>query len=162
MRVDGLDAAALPTLFAVNVVGLMLCCREAARRMSTKHGGKGGAIVNVSSMAGTHRRPAGRVGLCGEQGARSIPSRWASPRTSRPRASGSNSLRPGMVLTEMTEKRLKDRCLPRRIESTIAMGRVGRAEEIADAILWLLSDEASFISGAHARCVGRRVRVREE
>ena len=67
MRVDDYDAAVLDNLFATNVTGLMLCCREAAKRMSTKHGGKGGAIVNVSSMAATSAA-AGLVGLCRDQG----------------------------------------------------------------------------------------------
>ena len=66
----------------------MLCCREAATRMSTKHGGKGGAIVNVSSMAATIGGRPGASAYAGEQGARSIPSRRASPARSRPRASG--------------------------------------------------------------------------
>ena len=70
-------------------IGLMLCCREAARRMSTRHGGKGGAIVNVSSMAGDDRRPAGLVGLCGDQGRGRLLHQGLRPRGRRPRASGS-------------------------------------------------------------------------
>jgi NAD(P)-dependent dehydrogenase (short-subunit alcohol dehydrogenase family) len=65
-----------------------------------------------------------------------------------------NSLRPGMVLTEMTEERLKNEAFRTGIEATIAMGRVGRADEIAEAVLWLLSDEASFISGARLDASG--------
>ena len=75
-------------LFAVNVIGLMLCCREAARRMSTKNGGKGGAIVNVSSMAATLGRPRRARRPMPRARARSTPSPRASPARSRPRASG--------------------------------------------------------------------------
>ena len=67
-RVDAINAHDLERMFAVNVVGLLLCCREAARRMSTRHGGKGGSIVNVSSMAATIGGRPRRVGLRGEQG----------------------------------------------------------------------------------------------
>jgi NAD(P)-dependent dehydrogenase (short-subunit alcohol dehydrogenase family) len=153
MRVEAFDAAALQKLFAVNVVGLMLCCREAARRMSTKHGGKGGAIVNVSSMAGTI---GGRPGASHYASSKAAVDSFTMGFAKDVATEGIrvNSLRPGMVLTEMTEDRLKDDAFRTGIESTIAMGRVGRAEEIADAILWLLSNEASFISGARIDASG--------
>ena len=131
----------------------MLCCREAARRMSTRHGGKGGAIVNVSSMAGTI---GGRPGASHYAASKAAVDSFTMGFAKDVAAEGIrvNSLRPGMVLTEMTEDRLKDDAFRAGIESTIAMGRVGRAEEIADAILWLLSDEASFISGARVDASG--------
>ena len=153
MRVEAFDAAALQKLFAVNVVGVMLCCREAARRMSTSHGGKGGSIVNVSSMAGTI---GGRPGASHYAASKAAVDSFTMGFAKDVAAEGIrvNSLRPGMVLTEMTEDRLKDDAFRTGIESTIAMGRVGRAEEIADAILWLLSDEASFISGARVDASG--------
>jgi NAD(P)-dependent dehydrogenase (short-subunit alcohol dehydrogenase family) len=146
-RVDEFDAKVLASLFATNVTGLMICCREAAKRMSTKHGGKGGAIVNVSSMAAT-------------LGGRSLSSAYAASkgavdaftkgfaREVAPEGIRVNSLRPGMVLTEMTEGRLKDPEFKKSIESSIPIRRVGASKEIADAALWLLSDEASFITGS--------------
>jgi NAD(P)-dependent dehydrogenase (short-subunit alcohol dehydrogenase family) len=87
-RVDEYDAARLERLFAINAIGLMLCCREAAKRLSTRNGGKGGAIVNVSSMASTI---GGRLGSSAYAAprARSMPSPRASPARRRPRASGS-------------------------------------------------------------------------
>jgi NAD(P)-dependent dehydrogenase (short-subunit alcohol dehydrogenase family) len=146
-RVEDLDAAALTRLFAVNVTGLMLCCREAARRMSTRQGGKGGVIVNVSSMAAaTGGRPRKSHYAASKAAVDSFTLGFAKEVATE--GIRVNSIRPGMVLTEMTEAALGDAIARADIESTIAMGRVGRAEEIANAILWLLSDEASFVTGA--------------
>ena len=146
-RVDEYDAAILANLFAVNVVGLMLCCREAARRMSTKNGGKGGAIVNVSSMAGTL---GGRPGSSAYAASKGAVDAFTKGFAREVAAEGIrvNSLRPGMVLTEMTEGRLNDDAFRASIEASIPMGRIGQSHEMADTILWLLSDQASFITGA--------------
>jgi NAD(P)-dependent dehydrogenase (short-subunit alcohol dehydrogenase family) len=149
-RVADFDAAALERLFTVNTIGLMLCCREAARRMSTKRGGpgghKGGVVVNVSSMAGTI---GGRPGASAYAASKAAVDSFTMGFAKDVALEGIRavSLRPGMIETEMTEKTLSDRSAREAIESTIAMGRVGQAEEIANAIVWLLSDEASFISG---------------
>jgi NAD(P)-dependent dehydrogenase (short-subunit alcohol dehydrogenase family) len=145
-RVEDFDAAVLARLFAVNTVGLMLCCREAARRMSTRRGGKGGVIVNVSSMAATiGGRPGASAYAASKAAVDSFTMGFA--KEVAPDGIRAVSLRPGMIETEMTERTLADREVRAAIESTIAMGRVGQAHEIANAILWLLSDEASFISG---------------
>jgi NAD(P)-dependent dehydrogenase (short-subunit alcohol dehydrogenase family) len=145
-RVADFDAAVLARLFAVNAVGLMLCCREAARRMSTKRGGKGGVVVNVSSMAGTI---GGRPGASAYAASKAAVDSFTMGFAKDVALEGIRavSLRPGMIETEMTERTLADRAVRAAIESTIAMGRIGQAREIANAILWLLSDEASFISG---------------
>jgi len=146
-RVDEYDAAVLANLFAVNVVGLMLCCREAACRMSTKNGGKGGVIVNVSSMAGTL---GGRPGSSAYAASKGAVDAFTKGFAREVAAEGIrvNSLRPGMVLTEMTEGRLNDAGFRAGIEASIPMGRVGRSHEMADTILWLLSEQSSFITGA--------------
>jgi NAD(P)-dependent dehydrogenase (short-subunit alcohol dehydrogenase family) len=146
-RVDEYDAAVLANVFAVNVIGLMLCCREAARRMSTKHGGKGGAIVNVSSMAATLGGRPGSSAYAASKGAVDAFSKGFA-REAAAEGIRVNSVRPGMVLSEMTEGRLKDAAFRASIEASIPMRRVGEAHEIAEAVLWLLSDEASFITGA--------------
>jgi NAD(P)-dependent dehydrogenase (short-subunit alcohol dehydrogenase family) len=145
-RVEDFDAAVLERLFAVNTVGLMLCCREAARRMSTRRGGKGGVIVNISSMAATI---GGRPGVSAYAASKAAVDSFTMGFAKEVAHEGIRavSLRPGMIETEMTERTLADREVRIAIESTIAMGRVGQAREIANAILWLLSDEASFISG---------------
>ena len=140
----GPRAAALERLFTVNTVGLMLCCREAARRMSTKRGGKGGVVVNVSSMAGTI---GGRPSASAMPRARppSIPFTMGFAKDVALEGIRAVSLRPGMIETEMTERTLADREVRAAIESTIAMGRVGQAEEIASAIVWLCpTRRASF------------------
>jgi len=145
-RVEDFDEAVLVKLFAVNTVGLMLCCREAARRISTKRGSKGGVIVNVSSMAATI---GGRPGVSAYAASKAAVDSFTMgfAKEVAPEGIRAVSLRPGMIETEMTERALADREVRAAIESTIAMGRVGQAQEIANAILWLLSDEASFISG---------------
>jgi NAD(P)-dependent dehydrogenase (short-subunit alcohol dehydrogenase family) len=153
MRVDSYDAAMLASLFATNVTGLMLCCREAAKRMSTKHGGQGGAIVNVSSMAATL---GGRQGSSAYAASKGAVDSFTKGFAREVAAEGIrvNSLRPGMVLTEMTEGRLKDAAFKAGIEASIPMKRVGNSHEIADAALWLLSDEAAFITGAMLDAAG--------
>lgn len=152
-RVQDFDAAVLANLFAVNTVGLMLCCREAARRMSTSRGGKGGVVVNVSSMAGTI---GGRPGASAYAASKAAVDSFTMGFAKDVALEGIRavSLRPGMIETEMTKKTLADREVRTSIESTIAMGRVGQAHEIANAIVWLLSDEASFISGVTLDCSG--------
>ena len=146
-RVDEYDAEVLANLFATNVTGLMLCCREAAKRMSTKHGGTGGSIVNVSSMAATL---GGRLGSSAYAASKGAVDAFTKGFAREVAAEGIrvNSLRPGMVLTEMTEGRLNDPAFRSSIEASIPMRRVGTSAEIAQAVLWLLSDESSFITGA--------------
>ncbi|MBV8392726.1 MAG: SDR family oxidoreductase [Alphaproteobacteria bacterium] len=146
-RVEDYDAGNLAKLFAINVTGLMLCCREAAKRMSTKNGGKGGAIVNVSSMAATlGGRPQSSAYAASKGAVDAFTKGFA--REVAAEGIRVNSLRPGMVLTEMTEGRLKDPAFIAGIQKSIPMGRIGQAGEIADTALWLLSDESSFITGA--------------
>jgi NAD(P)-dependent dehydrogenase (short-subunit alcohol dehydrogenase family) len=153
MRVADYDAAALATLFATNVTGLMLCCREAVKSMSTKRGGTGGAIVNVSSLAATLGGRGGSSAYAATKGAVDSFTKGFA-REVAGEGIRVNSLRPGMVLTEMTEKRLEDAAFRNHIQSSIPMGRVGKAGEIADAALWLLSDEAAFITGAMLDAAG--------
>ncbi|MBI3198174.1 MAG: SDR family oxidoreductase [Rhodospirillales bacterium] len=156
-RVDAYDAGALAHLFAVNVIGLMLCCREAAKRMSTKHGGpgghRGGAIVNVSSMAATLGGRLGSSAYAASKGAVDAFTKGFA-REAASEGIRVNSIRPGMVLSEMTERRLQDAAFRAHIEASIPMRRVGQGHEIAEAILWLLSDEASFITGAMLDAAG--------
>ena len=152
-RVEDYDAAALANVFAVNVVGLMLCCRQAARRMSTRQGGRGGAIVNVSSMAATLGGRSGSSAYAATKGAVDAFTKGFA-REVASEGIRVNSIRPGMVLTEMTEGRLSDTAFRSSIEASIPMRRVGEANEIAEAVLWLLSDEASFITGAMLAAAG--------
>ena len=152
-RVDEFDAKVLANLLAINVTGLMLCCREATKRMSTRNGGKGGAIVNVSSLAATIGGRLGSSAYAATKGAVDAFTKGFA-REVAAESIRVNSLRPGMVLSEMTEGRLKDPVLRAGIEASIPMHRVGEVHEMAEAVLWLLSDEASFITGAMLDAAG--------
>ena len=130
MRVDSYDAAMLASLFATNVTGLMLCCREATKRMSTKHGGKGGAIVNVSSMAATLGGRPGSSAYAATKGAVDAFTKGFA-REVADEGIRVNSLRPGMVLTEMTEGRLKDAEFKKGISMILGEEGATRASEAA-------------------------------
>jgi NAD(P)-dependent dehydrogenase (short-subunit alcohol dehydrogenase family) len=142
-----LEQAPLERLMAVNVIGTMLCCREAVRRMSTAAGGAGGAIVNVSSMAATIGGREGRTAYAASKGAVDSFSIGLAKEVARAGVRV-NVLRPGLTLTDMTDRVRRDPALRARIADTIAMNRCAEPEEMARPILWLLSAEASFISGA--------------
>ena len=131
----------------------MLCCREAAKRMSTKHGGKGGAIVNVSSMAATL---GGRPGSSAYAATKGAVDSFTMGFAREVAAEGIrvNSLRPGMVLTEMTEGRLKDADFRAGIEALDPDAPRRRGARDRRAVLWLLSEEASFITGAMLDAAG--------
>jgi NAD(P)-dependent dehydrogenase (short-subunit alcohol dehydrogenase family) len=145
--VTELDGATLERLMAVNVVGLMLCCREAVRRMSSARGGQGGVIVNVSSMASTLGGREGRAAYAGSKGA--VDSfTLGLAREVGGQGIRANILRPGMTRSDMTAAVHDDPERLARVAASIPMGRTAEPEEMAHAILWLLSDEASFISGA--------------
>ena len=146
-RVADFRADVLERLFAVNVIGTQLCCREAVRRMSTRLGGSGGAIVNVSSMAATIGGRAGASDYAASKAAVDVFSVGLAKEVSG-EGVRVNSMRPGMTMTDMTEHLRDDEKLRARIEATIPMRRIAEADEIARPIVWLLSDEASFISGA--------------
>lgn len=146
-RVADFRGEVLERLFAVNVIGLQLCCREAVRRMSTRLGGEGGAIVNVSSMAATI---GGRRGASDYAASKAAVDVFTVGLAKEVSAEGirANSLRPGMTMTDMTARLRDDAELRGRVEATIPMKRIAEADEVARPIVWLLSPEASFISGA--------------
>jgi NAD(P)-dependent dehydrogenase (short-subunit alcohol dehydrogenase family) len=146
-RVAELEQGALERLLAVNVIGTMLCCREAVRRMSTVHGGAGGAIVNLSSMAATIGGRPGRSAYAASKAAVDSFTVGLAKEVAR-EGIRVNAIRPGMTLTDMTDAVRRDPDRRAQIAATIAMNRCAEAEEIAQPILWLLSDEASFVSGA--------------
>jgi NAD(P)-dependent dehydrogenase (short-subunit alcohol dehydrogenase family) len=143
----------LTRLMAVNVVGLILCCREAVRRMSTARGGQGGAIVNVSSMAATMGGRVGRSAYAGSKGAVDSFTLGLAREVAR-EGIRANVLRPGMTRSDMTAEVHDDPVRLAAAAATIAMGRTAEPEEMARAIVWLLSDEASFISGAMLNASG--------
>jgi NAD(P)-dependent dehydrogenase (short-subunit alcohol dehydrogenase family) len=146
-KVADLEQASLERMLAVNVIGTMLCCREAVRRMSTRFGGKGGAIVNVSSMAAAIGGRPGRTAYAASKGAIDSFTIGFAREVGR-EGIRVNVLRPGMTMTDMTDAVRRDPDLRARTAATIAMNRCAEPEEMAQPILWLLSEQASFISGA--------------
>lgn len=147
-RVENFDADALARLMQVNVIGTMLCCREAVRRMSTARGGKGGAIVNVSSMAATTGGRAGSSAYAASKGAVDVFTQGLA-REVATEGIRVNLVRPGFTLTDMTAAAAADPQRLAGIAATIPMNRIATALEAAWPIMWLLSDaQASFVSGA--------------
>ena len=146
-RVSDFRPDVLDTLFRTNVVGTMLCCREAVRRMSTRLGFGGGAIVNVSSMAGTIGGRPGKSHYAASKAAIDAFTVGLAREVAR-EGIRANAIRPGVTLTDMTAPVRDNQAEHDHVSATIAMGRPAEADEVAGPILYLLSDAASFISGA--------------
>jgi len=143
----------LQRLMATNVIGLMLCCREAVRRMSTAHGGQGGAIVNISSMAAVGGGRPGAIHYAGSKGAVDSYSKGLASEVAK-QGIRVNAVRPGVTITDMTANVRDNPAVRRNVEATIPMGRAGEPEEVAEAALWLLSDAASFVTGSFIDAAG--------
>ncbi|WP_088285229.1 SDR family oxidoreductase [Ideonella sp. A 288] len=145
-RLDEMDVARWRLLLDTNVLGSLLCAQLALRRMSTRHGGQGGAIVNLSSMAATLGSPAMYVDYAATKGA--IDSFTIGlARELAGEGVRVNAVRPGIIDTDIHAASGE----PNRAQtsaSMIPMGRPGSADEVAAAIVWLLSDEASYTTGA--------------
>jgi NAD(P)-dependent dehydrogenase (short-subunit alcohol dehydrogenase family) len=153
-RVEHMDSARLHRVLAVNVVGSFLCAREAVRRMSNRHGGPGGAIVNVSSAASRLGSPNEYVDYAAAKGAIDTFTLGLAKEVA---AEGIrvNAVRPGFIYTDIHASGGEPRRVD-RVKSSVPMQRGGQAEEVARAILWLLSDEASFTTGALVDVAGGR------
>jgi len=153
-RVDGIDAARLGRVFATNVTGAFVCAREAVKRMSTAHGGAGGAIVNVSSRAAVLGAPGEYVDYAASKAALDVLTIGLAREVA---AEGIrvNGVRAGIIYTEIHasggEPGRVDRLGP-----TLPMKRGGHAVEVARAIMWLLSDEASYTTGGFIDVSGGR------
>ena len=145
-RVVDFDAGSLETLMRVNVIGTMLCCREAGRRMSTARGGVGGAVVNISSMAATIGGRPGSAHYAASKGAVDVFTVGFAKEVAT-QGIRVNAVRPGVTLTDMTASLRDDADLAGKVAATIAMNRIAEADEVAAPVLWLLSPEASFVSG---------------
>ncbi|MEO5671455.1 MAG: SDR family oxidoreductase [Ramlibacter sp.] len=141
-RVDEMSVARLKRMFDINVIGSIVCAREAIRRMSTRHGGAGGAIVNVSSAASRLGSPGQYVDYAAAKGAIDAFTMGLAKEVA---ADGIrvNAVRPGLIETEIhASGGLPDRV--RQLEHLVPMQRGGSADEVAQAIVWLLSAEASY------------------
>jgi NAD(P)-dependent dehydrogenase (short-subunit alcohol dehydrogenase family) len=149
-----MDAARWQRVLATNVIGSFLCAREAVRRMSTRLGGAGGAIVNVSSMAARLGSPGEYVDYAASKGA--IDSLTIGlAREVAAEGIRVNAVRPGVIYTEIHASGGEPGRVD-RVKGAVPMRRGGRADEVARAILWLLSDEASYSTGAFIDVSGGR------
>ena len=153
-RVDETGAERLARVLAINVAGSFLCAREAVKRMSTKQGGSGGAIVNLSSAAAVHGAPGQAVDYALSKGAIDVFTIGLGREVA---AEGIrvNAVRPGIIDTEIHASA----GMPGRIamiRDSIPIKREGSAEEVANAICWLASDAASYVTGAILNVAGGR------
>jgi NAD(P)-dependent dehydrogenase (short-subunit alcohol dehydrogenase family) len=153
-RVEDIDAAKLARMLAVNVAGAMLCAREAVRRMSTRRGGAGGAIVNISSLASRTGSPNEWVHYAASKGA--VDSFTIGlAREVATEGIRVNAVAPGLVETGLHAANGEPGRLA-RLSPSIPMQRPGTPDEIAQAALWLLSDAASYVTGAILEAGGGR------
>ncbi|MGV3490280.1 MAG: SDR family oxidoreductase [Devosia sp.] len=153
-RVDEMSAERMARMFAVNITGSFLCAQAAIRRMSSRHGGVGGVIVNMSSAAAKLGAPAYYVDYAASKGAIDT---FTVGLALELAAEGIrvNGVRPGIIETDIHAAGGEpDRAA--KMASSLPMGRPGTAEEVAQSILWLLSDEASYVTGATIGVTGGR------
>ncbi len=154
MRVEGMSAARLQRVFATNVIGSFLCAREAVRRMSTRRGGAGGAIVNVSSGASRLGAPAEYVDYAASKGAIDTLTIGLAKEVAD-EGIRVNAVRAGYIYTEMHASGGEPGRVD-RVKALVPMKRGGTTDEVAHAILWLLSNESSFTTASFIEVTGGR------
>jgi NAD(P)-dependent dehydrogenase (short-subunit alcohol dehydrogenase family) len=154
MRVDQMEVARLQRVFTTNILGSFICAREAVRRMSTAYGGAGGAIVNVSSGAARLGSPGEYVDYAASKGAIDTFTIGLAKEVAL-EGIRVNAVRPGVIYTDMHASGGEPQRVD-RVKAAVPMQRGGQAEEVARAILWLLSDEASYVTGACLDVTGGR------
>ena len=150
-RLDEMSTARMERMMRINIIGSLLCAREAVKRMSTKHGGSGGAIVNLSSAAAKLGSPGMYLDYAASKGAIDTFTKGLALEVA---AEGIrvNAVAPGFIETPMTAK-MPDHIYNKMVERT-PLRRAGKPEDIANAYLWLASDEASFVNGEVIRVDG--------
>ncbi len=154
-RLEQADSDAVRACIEVNVLGAIWVAREAARRLSTSRGGPGGAIVNISSVAASLGSPNEYVWYAASKGAvDSLTIGMAKELASE--GIRVNAVSPGMTMTDIHERSTQDAGRVERIRPHIPMNRIGEPEEIAEAVLFLISDAASYIAGANLSVSGGR------
>jgi len=153
-RVDAMSVARLERMFGINVIGSFLCAREAVKRLSTRHGGRGGAIVNLSSAASRLGSPGQYVDYAASKGAIDAFTLGLA-RELAAEGVRVNAVRPGIIDTDIHASGGQ----PNRaseLAPQVPMQRAGSADEVAQAIVWLLSDAASYTTGALVDVSGGR------
>ena len=154
MRLEAMDPGRIQRVFATNVVGAFMCAREAVRRMSTRNGGAGGVIVNLSSAAARLGGPNEYIDYAASKGAIDTMTIGLAREVA---AEGIrvNAVRPGVIYTEMHASGGEPNRVD-RVKASVPMNRGGTPEEVAAAILWLISDEASYMTGTFLDVTGGR------
>jgi NAD(P)-dependent dehydrogenase (short-subunit alcohol dehydrogenase family) len=152
MRVDAMDASRLARVFTTNVIGAFICAREAVRRMSSRYGGAGGAIVNVSSGASRLGSPGEYVDYAASKGAIDTLTIGLAREVAE-EGIRVNAVRAGFIYTDIHASGGEPNRVD-RVKALVPMKRGGSPEEVAAAILWLLSDDASYTTGAFIDVAG--------
>ncbi len=153
-RVDQMDWARLRRMFDINVLGTFICSREALKRMSTRHGGAGGAIVNISSVAARLGGPGQYVDYAASKGAIDTFTIGLAKEVAT-EGVRVNAVRPGIIETDIHASGGEpDRA--QQMAPMVPMQRAGSADEVATAIVWLLTDQASYVTGAFIDVAGGR------
>ena len=153
-RVDELDHATAQRVMDVNIVGCMMTMREAVKRMSTTHGGKGGVIINISSVAARLGSPGEYVHYAASKGAVDAMTIGLAKEVAK-EGIRVNAVRPGLIETDIHASS-GDANRVERLTSKVPMQRGGSAKEVAEAILWLASDNASYTTGSFIEVSGGR------
>lgn len=151
-RLDDIGFDRMQRIFAVNAIGPMLCAQQAARRMSHRHGGRGGVVINVSSGAARLGSPNEYVDYAASKGALESFTIGFAKEVAR-EGIRVNGVRPGHIYTDMHASGGEPGRVD-RVKDTIPMGRGGQPEEVARAILWLAGPEASFVTGSFLDVTG--------
>ena len=154
MRLDAMDAARLERMFATNVIGTMLCSRDGVKRMSSRHGGSGGGIVNISSGAARWGSPGEYIDYAATKGAVETITIGLAKEVAE-EGIRVNGVRPGFIYTDLHAKGGEPGRVE-RVKTLVPMQRGGQPEEVAAAILWLLSSEASYVTGTIVDVSGGR------
>jgi NAD(P)-dependent dehydrogenase (short-subunit alcohol dehydrogenase family) len=149
-RIDEQNSDALAKLMQVNVVGPIVCAKHAVRAMSTAHGGKGGSIVTIASVAA--KAPPDRTGMIPYEATKGAMVTFARGLSNEVASEGirSNSVSPGMIETDMLPADLRD------AGKQAPLGRIGQPDEIAATVSWLVSEEASYVTGTDVTVSGGR------
>jgi NAD(P)-dependent dehydrogenase (short-subunit alcohol dehydrogenase family) len=154
MRLEDMTLARFERVLAANLTGTFLCTREAVRRMSTRRGGAGGAIVNLSSMAARLGAPGEYVDYAAAKGAIDALTVGLAKEVARD-GIRVNAVRPGLIYTEIHASGGEPGRVE-RLKDAVPLGRGGQPEEVARAILWLASEEASYVTGSFVDVSGGR------